>query len=187
VRILNIDTLVQPAQAGNEQATLLLFDAFTGLIKMAAAQSHLQCIYEDALSEARMSFMEAIRSYNPSMGVPFAGYVRAKVYGDLRTLFKQQRRNWQREISADIDDEATGALLDCIADSRANYEDSIMNHLTLYPAFTKLSEKQRCVLTLLFVRGKTQSELAKELRISQQSVSKIKKTALSLLKKELSM
>jgi RNA polymerase sigma factor (sigma-70 family) len=187
VRILNIDTLVQPAQAGNEQATLLLFDAFAGLMKKAAAQSHLQCIYEDALSEARMSFMEAIRSYDSSMGVPFAGYARAKVYGNLRTLFKQQRRKWQRETSADIGDETTGTRLDCLADSRANYEDSLLNQLILHPAFTKLSEKQRYVLTLLFDKGKTQSELAKELRISQQSVGKIKKTALSLLKKELSM
>lgn len=184
---MNIDTLVQPAQAGSKQATLLLFDAFTGLMKKAAAQSHLQCIYEDALSEARMSFMEAIRSYDPAMGVPFAGYARAKVYGDLRTLFKQQRRSWQREISADISDKAAGTLLDCIADPRANYEDSLLNQLTLQPAFTKLSEKQRCVLTFLFVRGKTQSELANELCISQQAISKIKKTALSLLKKELSM
>ena len=187
MRILNIDIWVQPAQAGNEQATLLLFDAFTGLMKRAAAQSHLQCIYEDALSEARMSFMEAIKTYDSAMGVPFAGYVRAKVYGDLRTLFKQQRRNWQRETSADISDKETGATrLDCIADPRAGYENSL-NQLTLPPAFAKLSEKQRYVLKLLFVMAKTQSEIAKELRISQQAVGKIKKTALSILKKELSM
>lgn len=63
---------------------------FEPLVRATAAK-YRAVSYEDALQAGRVALLEAIESYRPEMGVPFAGYAAAKVRGDVRTAM---RREW---------------------------------------------------------------------------------------------
>jgi RNA polymerase sporulation-specific sigma factor len=49
----------------------------------------------------------------------------------------------------------------------------------------KLSERERSIVTMRFYRGKTQMEIADEIGISQAQVSRLEKSALERIKKQL--
>lgn len=181
---MNIETLVKQAQNGSTAAVEQVFETFTGLRKKAAGQPHIRCIYEDALAEANLSFLEAIRQYDADSGVPFAGYAKAKVYGDLRTLFKQERRNWQRETSANAAVNDEQEVIDTIAAPQC-FEDHTVGSLGLRDALAKLSAKQRDVVVCTFLQDQTQTQAADQLHASQQAIAARQKRALQILREEL--
>lgn len=73
-------------------------------------------------------------------------------------------------------------LEDQIADKKELNTDKDML-ISLHKAFKKISERERHILLERFVIGKTQSEIATILNISQAQVSRIEKNALSKLRK----
>lgn len=98
VRTLTEEHWIAAAKSGDKEAMTHLLLQYEGLCRKAAGQAHLAPLGEDALAAARESFLRAVRLYDPTRGVPFPGYAKATVYGDLRTLFKKARRQWQREV-----------------------------------------------------------------------------------------
>ena len=44
-----------------------------------------------------ISFYQAIKDFNESLGVPFAGYAKVKVYQGVHTLFRRYLRIWQNK------------------------------------------------------------------------------------------
>ena len=153
---------------------------YEGLCRKAAGQSHLAPLGEDAFSAARESFLRAVRGFDPARGVPFPGYAKAKVYGDLRTLFKKARRQWQREILPEGAEEES--VFDAVPDER----DGMMN-LEADDAFhrrlSRLSDKPRRLLTMLYMNGLTQKEAAAQLGMTQQAAAVMKARALKTLRK----
>ena len=175
---------LQAARQGDEAALAYLFSAYEGLLVKAARQRHLAPLGDDAQEAARVSFWDAVISYDPTRGVPFPGWAKAKVYGDLWTLFKQARRRWNREILPGNDDEGAGftarlsapdAALERIADDDA--------FLALLRPLTPRAQK---LLRLLYQEGLTQREAAARLGISQQAASAMQKRALKKLREMLS-
>ncbi|MBR7082893.1 MAG: RNA polymerase sporulation sigma factor SigG [Clostridia bacterium] len=75
-------------------------------------------------------------------------------------------------------------LFDQISDQRS-VDESWIDDIALSEAMTKLSERERAIVTMRFYRGKTQMEIADEIGISQAQVSRIEKTALERIKKHL--
>lgn len=59
------------------------------------------------------------------------------------------------------------------------------NHLAIRQAIDRLNERERKILNLRFFNSKTQIEVAKEIGISQAQVSRIEKSALKKMKKEI--
>lgn len=172
------------ARQGDETALAYLFSAYEGLLAKAARQRHLAPLGDDAPEAARVSFWDAVISYDPTRGVPFPGWAKAKVYGDLWTLFKQARRRWNREILPENDDEGAGftarlsapdAALERIADDDA--------FLALLRPLTPRAQK---LLRLLYQEGLTQREAAARLGVSQQAASAMQKRALKKLRETLS-
>ncbi|GEM_PF-1130926 len=93
-------------------------------------------------------------------------------------------------------DDGGGKLLDLIADER-NYYDSefntpvesselevIFEDKQLYEIVSTLSAKQKEILYLLFVKDRTEEELALELGVSKQAINKVKNHALRKIRKE---
>ena len=155
---------------------------YEGLCRKAAGQSHLAPLGEDALSAARESFLRAVREYDAARGVPFPGFAKAKVYGDLRTLFKKSRRQWQREVLPEGAEE--GSVFEAVPDERDEVknleaEDAFRNMIAPLP------EKPRRLLTLLYAKGLTQKEAAAKLGVSQQAAAVMKARALKALRKNL--
>lgn len=171
---------IESAKRGDKNATAALMLQYEGLCRKAAGQSHLAPLGEDALSAARESFLHAVREYDAARGVPFPGFAKAKVYGDLRTLFKKARRQWQREVLPEGAEE--GSVFDAVPDERDG-----MKKFEADDAFCRmlapLSEKPRKLLTMLYANGLTQKEAAAKLGMSQQAAAVVKARALKALRK----
>lgn len=84
-------------------------------------------------------------------------------------------------ISQDAEDEAT-EMLDIVAagsDTLAEAEDAVF----LQEVLSLLTEKQQKVITATVLKGATEKEVARKLRMSQPAVHQIKERALNSLKK----
>jgi len=78
------------------------------------------------------------------------------------------------------DSEDTVYIMDQIGDK--NDVDSIMDELTIRDEIKKLGEREKNILFLRFLQGKTQVEVAKEIGISQAQVSRLEKSAINRIK-----
>lgn len=76
-------------------------------------------------------------------------------------------------------------LLDQLSDEQEIDDKWIMN-IGLKESIKKLKNREKQIIDLRFFKGKTQMEVAIEVGISQAQVSRIEKTALSKLKKNIS-
>lgn len=155
-----------------------LFQDYQGLLHKAANQSYLTPLRDEAYAHAVLSFCEAVRTFDKSRGVPFPGYVKAKVYGDLYILFRQHRRNWQRENELTDDSKYPALYSD-------KFEENIVEKQWLKEATVKLSARQSKIIEYLFIYKYTQKEISQILNISQQAVAAAKKQALIILRKSL--
>lgn len=73
-------------------------------------------------------------------------------------------------------------VMDQIADEK-NIDDSWLEKISLKEAMSKLSDRERNILTLRFFKGKTQMEVATEIGISRAQVSRLEKNALTHMRK----
>lgn len=72
-------------------------------------------------------------------------------------------------------------LLDQIKDND-NTDEAWINSIALSDAMQKLGKRERLILELRFFNGKTQTEVANEIGISQAQVSRIEKSAIEKIK-----
>ena len=75
-------------------------------------------------------------------------------------------------------------IMDQIKDA-TNTDESWINTIALKEAIAKLDKREKSILAMRFFRGKTQTEVAKEIGISQAQVSRIEKTALEKVRNKL--
>ncbi|MEG0687312.1 MAG: RNA polymerase sporulation sigma factor SigG [Hungatella sp.] len=76
-------------------------------------------------------------------------------------------------------------VMDQISDKK-NLEENWVEDLSLSEAMKRLPERERHIIGLRFFEGKTQTEVAREISISQAQVSRLEKNALSSMKNYLS-
>ena len=77
-------------------------------------------------------------------------------------------------------------VMDQVRDTR-NTDEHWMEHIALQTAFTRLNPREKQILSLRFYDGKTQMEVAGALGISQAQVSRLEKSAISDLRKGVSI
>lgn len=167
--------LLAAARGGDEAALGQLLADYTGLLAKAAHQRHLAALAEEAAAAARVSFWEAVMSYDADRGVPFPGWAKAKVYGDLWTLFKQARRRWRHEVlpgeeAGEGPAAADEALLAVEADA------------AFAARLQGLTPRAQDLLRLLYQEDLTLRQAAARLGISQQAASAMKNRALHRLR-----
>ena len=73
-------------------------------------------------------------------------------------------------------------VMDQIRDTK-NTENTWMEHIALKEAFRRLGDREKRILSLRFVGGKTQMEVAELVGISQAQVSRLEKNAIGTLRK----
>ena len=83
------------------------------------------------------------------------------------------------------DNDDTVFIMDQIRDSKDN-EEKWMENITLYEAIKQLKPRERYILDRRFFDGKTQTEVAEEIGISQAQVSRLEKNALNAVKLKMS-
>lgn len=75
-------------------------------------------------------------------------------------------------------------VMDKLSDDK-NIDENWLEEISLKEAMKKLNEREKLILTLRFYKGRTQMEVAKELGISQAQVSRLEKTALKSMKRNM--
>ena len=78
----------------------------------------------------------------------------------------------------------TICVMDQVKDSK-NTDESWLERIALKEAMNRLSERERHILNLRFFEGKTQMEVSAEVGISQAQVSRLEKSAINRMKKDL--
>ena len=78
----------------------------------------------------------------------------------------------------------TICVMDQVKDT-ANTDDSWIRQISLKEAIRRLPDRERNILALRFYEGKTQMEVSAEIGISQAQVSRLEKTALGVIRKNL--
>ena len=76
-------------------------------------------------------------------------------------------------------------VMDQISDTK-NREEKWVEDLSLEAAMQHLGKRERYIIQLRFFEGKTQMEVAEEIKISQAQVSRLEKNALRIMKQYLS-
>ena len=76
-------------------------------------------------------------------------------------------------------------VMDQISDKK-NREENWIEELALEAAMERLGERERFIINLRFFEGKTQMEVANEIKISQAQVSRLEKNALKSMRQYLS-
>ena len=77
-------------------------------------------------------------------------------------------------------------VMDQVRDTK-NTDEQWMERITLRNAYADLGERERQILSLRFVGGKTQMEVAGSLGISQAQVSRLEKSAIGAMRKSVSI
>ncbi len=75
--------------------------------------------------------------------------------------------------------------MDQISDKK-NLEENWVEDISLNEAMRRLPERERHIIDMRFFEGKTQTEVAEEIHISQAQVSRLEKNALKTMKNYLS-
>ena len=78
----------------------------------------------------------------------------------------------------------TICVMDQVRDNK-NTDEMWLERIALKEAVSRLSERERKILSMRFFQGKTQMEVSSEIGISQAQVSRLEKNALSQIRKEL--
>ena len=76
-------------------------------------------------------------------------------------------------------------VMDQISDKK-NLEENWVEDISLSEAMKRLPERERHIIDMRFFEGKTQTEVAEEIHISQAQVSRLEKNALKTMKNYLS-
>ena len=74
-----------------------------------------------------------------------------------------------------------------VIDQVGDYSDATdwQSEISMRSAIQALSEREKKIISLRFLGGKTQMEVAEEIGISQAQISRLEKAALEKIKKEL--
>ncbi len=75
-------------------------------------------------------------------------------------------------------------VMDQVSDEK-NLDEIWIEQISLREALNKLPQKEHSIIDLRFFKGRTQTEVAKEIGISQAQVSRIEKSAIDHLRKSL--
>ena len=75
-------------------------------------------------------------------------------------------------------------VMDQLSDKK-NIDEAWIEKISLREAMKKLSEREKLIIMLRFFRGRTQTEVANEVGISQAQVSRLEKSAINNMRKNI--
>lgn len=182
---MELEQSVIKAQAGDQNAFQEICESFAGLVKKQAFQHHIRPIAEEALAEGNLAVVQTVLAYNPSLGIPFAGFMENRVKYAVWNLFKRERRIWQRELPLVVcDEEDEFDLADTLADER-DMEAAAMEKAATQDLLRILPPRQRQVILKTVLSGFTLTEAARELGVTPQAAHNLRKRGLTRLKTKL--
>ena len=149
---------------------------------------------DDYISEAAIGLIKAVEKYDPSHGVRFFAYASQFVYGGIMNYIALCGRysGWRRDHPQNIN---LLSLDDDISEyNKQKYSDEIIDKNADNPVdrcqqqelkkfiFQKMPRRDKRLLQMIYYKGMTQGNIAKRLKRSGSSISRIKQEAFGRLK-----
>jgi RNA polymerase sigma factor (sigma-70 family) len=181
---MELHQLVRDAQMGDREAFQEICTRFTGLVKKYANQAHLRPIVEEAEAQGWLAVVQAVKTYDETSGVHFAGYVNSKVKFAIWNLFKKERRIWQEE---QVEGGQEGEEVDSFAHlpDKADIAGEVENRWLsreLRSAIETLPDKQRQVILKTVIGQETLTNVAASLGVTTQAVYNLRQRGFARLK-----
>jgi RNA polymerase sigma factor (sigma-70 family) len=177
--------LVLRAQQQGAEALKQLLTEFENVIESAAKRFYVpHCERGDLLQEAYIGFLKAVQRFDPSRGVPFAAFAKAKTHEAVWQYMRVRGRNQTRELAdsplSDGDGEAT--LLGLLPDPRA---DEPFSELSWRSLLSSLSEREALAVEKLVIDGFSMADLARMEGVSPGTVKTWKQRAFVKIREEI--
>ena len=151
---------------------------------------------EDLISIGTIGLIKAVETYKPAKNIKLATYASRCIENEI-LMYLRKNANRRGEVSLDeplnTDWDGNELLLSDVLGTDSDsiekpLEDDVDRDL-LFTAITRLSERERTIITMRFgLDGKqerTQKEVADQLGISQSYISRLEKRIIDRLKKEI--
>ncbi len=131
---------------------------------------------EDMFQTGIIGLLKAINTFDTSKGYQFSTYAFPIVRNELLISFRKSKRSvvaaFSLDDNVDIGNGESVPYAEMIADGK-DYEENVVNSMLAQQIFERLESREKHIFTMFFVESRTQSEISKELGISQSYVSRI--------------
>jgi len=186
-----VEQLVLCAKFGDSEAREQICRDFQPLVE-AVARRYYGVSFEDACQEGYVALLQAIRFFDPLRGVPFAGFARMKVHGDVRSAMRREWTHTERtahtRMEREGDEGAEGmtpedklALRTWRAHPDEQYESIEWRELLTHAGLTR----REAYSIQEGAKGRSSTEIAKEMGVSPETVKTWRKRALRKIRKAL--
>ena len=147
-----------------------------------------QYAFDDMLQEARLATVKAIRTFDPAKNVKLITHI----YNQIKFRFSHYTRSNTGTIKIPaLVASDPGKIKPKIVDNQILYDNSndksltveiSENKLLIDDYFKVLNEKQRKILTLIYLEGYTCDEVAEKFNVTRQAVNFTANKALKLIR-----
>lgn len=174
------------AAAGDDDAMAQLISAVTPIAKAKASNfAKARISNEDLMQEGMLGFLDAVKKFDPSKGVPFRAFaetcINNRIISAVRMNFNSKNAALSNAVSfeSDTSDIASGGdPADIISDK---FETEYLSELLS----SGLSDFEKKVIGLRF-RSKSYAQIAHELNCSEKAVDNALQRIKSKMRKKLS-
>lgn len=161
-----------PSQYAKEQMIL----SNHGIVFSVMKNLSIPLTDEDMFQTGIIGLLKAINTFDASKGYQFSTYAFPIVRNELLMAFRKSKRSvvaaFSLDDNADIGNGESVPYAEMIADGK-DYEENVVNSMLAQQIFERLESREKHIFTMFFVESRTQSEISKELGISQSYVSRI--------------
>ena len=192
------ERVIEKLRNGDQGVKNTLIERNLRLVVYIARKFENTGIYvEDLISIGTIGLIKAINTFNPNKNINLATYASRCIENEI-LMYLRKYSNIKTEVSIDeplnVDWDGNELLLSDILGTENDViykglEEEVDKSM-LFLALSKLSKRDRTIMTLRFGLGnrqeKTQKEVADLLGISQSYISRLEKRIIAKLKKEIS-
>ena len=192
------ERVIEKLRNGDQGVKNTLIERNLRLVVYIARKFEYTGIYvEDLISIGTIGLIKAINTFNPNKNIKLATYASRCIENEI-LMYLRKYSNIKTEVSIDeplnVDWDGNELLLSDILGTENDViykglEEEVDKSM-LFLALSKLSKRDRTIMTLRFGLGnrqeKTQKEVADLLGISQSYISRLEKRIIAKLKKEIS-
>jgi len=149
---------------------------------------HADCEVEDLISDGWPGLKAAIETYDESRGCKFSSYAITKITWAIKDALRE--RDWvpravRKAKTEPVEMISCEELLPMPIKNKDELSEAIHSSLFFEDAFATLTDRQRIVMTRVYVDGKTQSEVANEIGVSPTMISFCHRDAVEKIRRRL--
>lgn len=179
-------TLIEDSKAGDLKAKEEVLNRLLPLIiKSIQSYYNRRQFFEELIQEGNLCILEAIESYDPGKGVYFLGHAKTQ----LKYLYlKKNKEKIHLSLNTKIGDEKE-EFLNTLESQDPQALDTMIKKeeiKALKASLVYLTDRQKQVTILFYLKRKSITQIAQELGISYRTVVNTKTRALEKLKEQLS-